>query len=112
MKKIEIQLSARQLNTLVYFFNLIGYTYPKTMEEKATKSILDEVIVKIKKKHIDVESSVNTIFSKPKKPKFTFKYHEAYSLEKYILFVETQALNDYDRNVALYIKTKLNQQLV
>ena len=74
MKKIELQLSSRQLNTLVYFFNLIVYTYPKTMEEKATKSILDEVIVKIKKKNIDVESSVNTIFSKPKKSKFKLEY--------------------------------------
>lgn len=112
MKTIALQLTARQLNTLVYFFNLIGYVYPKTMEEKATKSILDEVIIKIKKKNIDVESSTNTLFNKPKKPKFTFKYHEAYSIEKYILFVETQPLSEYDRNVALFIKNKLNQQLV
>lgn len=112
MKKIILELSAKQLNALVYFFNMIDYTYPKTREQKTTKAILDEVILKIKKKALDVESSTNTLFSKPKKSKFSFKYYEGDALEKYILFAEGQALNEYDRNVALFIKTKLNQQLV
>jgi hypothetical protein len=111
MKKIEIQLTARQLNTLVYCFNFINYVYPKTRNEKVMKSILDEIILKIKKKHLEIESSSNTLFNKPKKPKFTFKYYEANCLEQFLLMAEDYSLNDYDRNVILFIKNKLNQQL-
>ncbi|WP_264521181.1 hypothetical protein [Flavobacterium sp. N1994] len=111
MKKVQLQLTARQLNSLVYCFNFINQVYAKSREEKTTKSILDEVILKVKKKHLEVESSINTIFSKPKVSKFSFKYYEADALEKYVLFAEEQSLNEYDRNVVLFIKSKLNQQL-
>lgn len=111
MKKIDLKLTARQLNSLAYTFNFIGYVYPKTRDEKVMKSILDDLILKIKKKNLDVESSVNNLFTKPKTSKFTFKYYEADCLEKYLIFCEKQVLNEYDRNVVLFIKNKLNQQL-
>ncbi|WP_264522167.1 hypothetical protein [Flavobacterium sp. N1994] len=111
MKKIELQLTARQLNTLVYCFNFIGFTYPKTREQKVMKSILDDVILRVKKKHLEVESSVNTLFTKPKKSKFTFKYYEADCLEKFLIMSEQQSLSEYDRNVVLFINNKINQQL-
>lgn len=112
MKKIVLELSARQLNTLVYCFNFIGFVYPKTREQKQMKSILDKVILKVKKKHLDVESSTNTLFTKPKKSKFSFEYYEGDALEKYLVTAEQNSLSEYDRNVVLFITTKLNQQLV
>jgi hypothetical protein len=112
MKKVVLELTARQLNTLVYSFTYINYVYPKTREQKVMKSILEKLILKIKKKHLEVESSINTLFSKPKKCKFTFEYYEGDCLEKYLLIVESkQPLNDYDSNAILFIKNKLNQQL-
>jgi hypothetical protein len=111
MKKIELLLTARQLNTLVYLFNSISVVYPKERKEKVMKSIIDDIILKVKKKNLEIESSVNTIFSKPKKAKFTFKYYEGDCLEKYLLMAIEQPLNEYDANVVLFITNKLNQQL-
>ena len=111
MKKVILELSARQLNTLVFLFTFNNQIYPKTREQKAMKSILEKLMLKIKKKHLEVENSINTLFTKPKKCKFTFEFYEADSLEKYILIVEDNIFNDYDKNAILLIKNKLNQQL-
>lgn len=75
------------------------------------KSILVELAIKIEKKHVEVKSHTKTLFSKPKKPKFTFKYYEADALENFLLIAENEPLNEYDRNVVRYIIHKLNQQL-
>lgn len=75
------------------------------------KSILDNIIIKIEKKNIEVKASLKTLFSKPKKAKFTFLYHEAHSLEQFLLIVENFVMNPYDQNAVLFIKDKLNQQL-
>lgn len=111
MKKVTLELSPRQLNTLVYLFTFINHVYPKTREQKVMKSILEKVMLKIKKKHLEVESSLNTLFSKPKRCKFTFEYYEGDCLEKYIILIEGNALGEYDRNATLFIKNKINQQL-
>lgn len=109
--KIELQLSSEQLNALVSCFNSIVFIYGKHRKERVLKSILDEVIVKFKKKNIDIESSSNTLFEKPKKPKFSLKYYEADALEQYLIMIVDEDLNDYDRNVVRLIKDKLNQKL-
>jgi hypothetical protein len=111
MKKIELILTARQLNTLVYSFTFIQKIHPKTRSEKVMKSILEKLMLKIKKKHLEVEASIHTLFTKPKKCKFTFEYYEADSLEHFLLIAENFILNDYDQNCILFIKNKLNQQL-
>lgn len=111
MKKIDLKLSAKQLNTLVYLFNQIGFVYSKERKHRVLKSILDEVILRVKKKHLELESSGKTLFTKAKDTKFTFKYYEADCLEQYLLMAKENPLNEYDRNVALLIITKLNQQL-
>ena len=111
MKKIELTLTARQLNTLVYTFTFTQKLYPKTRSEKVMKSILEKLMIKIRKKHIDVQASLHTLFSKPKKCKFTFEYHEGDCLEQFLIIAENFSMNDYDRNAILYIKNKINQQL-
>lgn len=111
MKKIELQLTARQLNSLVYFFTFANQFYPKTREQRVLKSVLDEVMIKIQKKNVEVSIAATNLFSKPKKTKFTFKFYEANSLEQYLLLIENHATNEYDRNAHLFIKNKLNQQL-
>jgi hypothetical protein len=111
MKKIQIELTARQLNTLVYCFTFINHVYPKERSQKVLKSILEKLMLRIKKKHLEVESSIQTLFSKPKKSKFTFEYYEGDCLEQYLLIIENNIFNDYDRNAILFIKNKLNQQL-
>ena len=111
MKKIELQLTATQLNTLVYSFGLLEKIYPKTRREKVMKSILVELAIKLQKKHIEVKAFSKTLFSKPKKPKFTFKYYEADALENFLLLAENEPLNEYDRNCVRFLIHKLNQQL-
>jgi len=112
MKKIQLQLTPRQLNTLVYLFTYVNRVYPKTRAEKVMRSILDRLMIKIKKKHVEVEATVHTLFTKKdKKYTFTFEYHEADCLEQYLLIADDFPLNDYDQNAVLFMKNKLNQQL-
>ena len=68
-------------------------------------------MIKIEKKNVEVKASHSTLFTKTKKAKFTFEYHEADCLEQYLLIAENFALNEYDQNAVLFMKTKLNQQL-
>lgn len=109
--KIELKLSARQLNTVVYCFSTIQLVYSKERKHRVAKSILDEIIIKLKKKHVEVENQENNLFAKKKDTKFTFKVYEADCLEQYLLMVENTPLNDYDRNAIRLIINKLNQQL-
>jgi hypothetical protein len=111
MNKIQLELSARHLNTLVYLLSYSNRFYPSNRTEKAMKSILSKLQIKIEKKHCEVKASLDTLFSKPKKSKFTFEYHEADCLENYLLLVDNIPMNDHDRNVVLLLKNKLNQQL-
>lgn len=109
--KIELQLSARQLNTLVYALSYLDKTLSKTRTEKVMKSILLEMAIKIEKKNVELKRTLNSLFSARKKAKFTFKYHEADVLEKFLIIVHDYPLNEYDKMAVLYIINKLNQQL-
>ncbi|MBY0485662.1 MAG: hypothetical protein K2P85_00490 [Flavobacteriaceae bacterium] len=111
MKKVIIELSERQLNTLVYCFTYSNKFYPTTREQKVLKSILEKVSLRVMKKHLEVKAIVNTLFTKKKKSKFTFEYHEAHCIEQYLIIIEDNPFNEYDRNAILFIKNKLNQQL-
>lgn len=109
--KIELQLSVRQLNTLVYALSYLDKTVSKTRPEKVMRSILLEMAIKIEKKNVELKRHLNTLFSTPKKTKFTFKYHEADALEKFLIIVHNNPLNEYDKMAVLFIINKLNQQL-
>lgn len=110
--KINLKLTARQLNTVVYCFNSVNLSYSKDRSHRVLKSILDEVMLKMQKKNLEAQQTAGLLFHKPKDTKFTFKYHEADCLEKYLLSIEENTpLNEYDRNAIRLIINKLNQQL-
>lgn len=109
--KIELQLSARQLNTLVYALIYLDKTVSKTRPEKVMRSIVLELAIKIEKKNVELKRSMNSLFTTPKKTKFTLKYHEADALEKFLIMVHDYALSEYDKMAVLYIINKLNQQM-
>jgi hypothetical protein len=109
--KPELKLSERQLNTLVYCFNQIGLVYSKERQQRVLKSILDEVSLRMEKKLLDLKKANADLFSKKKEAKFTLKLYEADAIEQYLLSIESEPLNDYDRNCVRLIINKLNQQL-
>lgn len=109
--RVDLRLSAKQLNTLVFSFNALE-KIPDSRDVKVARSILDKVVLKLRKKHLDVQSVHTTLFSKtPKKHKIPLEYHEAHYLEEFVTIMEDFPMNDYDRNVLRLIKSDLNQKL-
>ena len=109
--KVNLKISAQQLNALVYHFPRPPYTPEKSREIKVARSVLDKVILKFEKKQIENKRQTATLFSKPKKISFSLEYYEGHYLEKFIQAVEEFPMNEYDRNVLRLIKSNLNQQL-
>lgn len=107
--KAELKLSNRQLNSLVYSFNMITNLPVSDREQRVARSVLDKTVLRFRKKYLEVQQTAPT-FSK-KKYKFTLEYHEAHHLEQFILIAEQTAMNEYDHNVMHFIKSTLNQQL-
>ncbi len=109
--KIDLRLSAKQLNTLVFSFNTLTDIPTNSRDVRVSRSILDKVMLKFRKKHAEVHNAHATFFSKPKKYKFSLEYYEAHYLENFAKIMDEYPMNDYDRNVLRLIKTNLNQQL-
>lgn len=108
--KIKLKISEKQLNTLVYSFGFFDKTPNKERAIKVARSVLDKVVLKMKKKQLEIQQSSN-LFTKDKKHLFTLEYYEAHFLEQFTIVVAEQPLSDYDRNVIRLIQTTLNQQL-
>ncbi|SDX10671.1 hypothetical protein [Flavobacterium degerlachei] len=108
--KIPLKLSPQQLGALVHSFNAIGKIPVNTRDVRVARSILDKVIVKLKKKHIEIDWN-QTLFSKKKKTTLTLEYYEAHYLEYFVTIVDNYPMSEYDRNVIRYIKNDLNQKL-
>jgi hypothetical protein len=109
--KLTLKLSAKQLSTLIYCFQNSGQTQVQTKEEKFTWSILNEIILKVQKKYLDVTASTN-LFNSKKKHSFNFTYYQAFMLEKFLQIAQQRALSEYDRNVVQLIISTINKQLV
>jgi len=110
LMKIALKISLQQLGALVYSFNHIA-TIPVTDRKvKVARSCLDDIVIKLKKKHAE-EDYKRTLFSPKKKINFSLKYHEAHYLENYLIIVDDFAMSEYDRNVLLFIRSELNQKL-
>lgn len=108
--KIDFHLSSQQLNALVFSFNALTKIPVNNRDVKVARSILDKVVVKFKKKLIEVQAS-ETLFTKKKKYKFSLEYYEAHYLEQFVTIMDQFPMNEYDRNVLHLIKTWLNQKL-
>lgn len=108
--KITLKMSLRQLGSLVYSFNSIAKIPANKREIKVARSILDKVVIKIKKKHIEEEYK-STLFTQKKKINFSFEFAEAHYLEYFLAIVEEFPMNEYDHNVIRFIRSELNQKL-
>lgn len=109
--KVEINLTQRQVSTFSHLFNYLVQIPTNTQEHRVIRSLLDDVALKVQKKALEVNFKP-TLFSKPKKTKFTFKFHEAYYIEKYLTIVnEKIPLSDYDSNALLFIRSTFNQKI-
>lgn len=108
--KIALKISLKQLSVLVYSFNHIGKIPITDREIKVARSILDKVVIKIKKKHIEEDYKM-TLFTPKKKINFSFEFHEAHYIERFLIIVDDFAMSEYDRNVLHFIRNELNQKL-
>lgn len=72
--------------------------------------MLDKVILKFKKKQLEVQLNAD-LFTKDKKHTFTLEYYEAHFLEQFTILTHDHPLNEYDRNVIRFVQSSLNQQL-
>lgn len=109
--KVKLKISEKHLNSLVYSFGFLDHFPNKEREVKVARSVLDKVILKFKKKQLEVQMGA-TLFTKTKKHTFTLEYFEAHYLEQFTILTDGHPLNDYDRNVIRFIQSSLNQQLV
>ena len=110
INKVALKISLQQLGSLVYSFNHIAKIPVTDREAKVRRSCLDKIVIKLKKKHVE-ESYKANIFSPKKKHSISMEFHEAYFLEKYLIIVDDFGMSEYDRNVLLFIRSNLNQQL-
>jgi len=108
--KVKLKISEKKLNSLVYSFGFLDHCPNKDREIKVARSVLDKVILKFKKKQLEVQMAGN-LFTKDKIHVFTLEYFEAHFLEQFTILTAEHPLNDYDRNVIRSIQSSLNQQL-
>ena len=111
MLKVKLKISEKHLNSLVYSFGFLDHFPNKNRDVKVARSVLDKVILKFRKKQLEVQMTSN-LFTKGKKHNFTLEYYEAHFLEQFTILTAEHPLNDYDRNVIRFIQSTLNQQLV
>ena len=109
--KIDLKLNIMQLKVLVDTFNQEITPDESICYQKAAKSVLSKVTLKIKKKQLDELQKVD-IFSSKKKNKISMAYHEAYFLYQFLLLINHNALDTYERNVISIIRFDLNQKLI
>jgi hypothetical protein len=110
MNRIKLKISEKQLNTLVYSFGFLEQGSNKDRSVKVARSVLDKVILKFKKKQLEVQMN-SDLFTKAKKHSFTLEYFEAHFLEQFTILTHDHPLNEYDRNVIRLIQSILNKQL-
>jgi hypothetical protein len=108
--KIDLKLSPQQLDALVFSFKSIDTIPVNDREVKVARSVLDKVILKFRKKHLETKQMM-TLFTKKKKLSFSLEYHEAHYLERFVTIMDSFAMSEYDRNVLRFIKSGLNQKL-
>lgn len=109
--KIKLKISEKQLNALVYSFVVLHRAPIKLREVRVARSVLDKVVLKFKKKQLEVQQ-VSDLFTRNKKHLFSLEYHEAHYLEQFTILIDDYPFSDYDRNAIRQIQATLNQQLV
>lgn len=108
--KITLKLSAKQLSVLVYLLQQNDQPNNANKEERFFWSILNELKLKIEKKHLEINSGL-TLFNSKQKHNLRFNFYQAYIIEQYLIICSRQPLNDYDGNVLKFIYSTINKQL-
>lgn len=108
--KIDLKITFSQLEVLVLAFSVMTEPPIQHRDTKVARSVLDKVMIKIKKKHID-ESVKSSLFSQKKKFKVSFEYYEAHYLEKFLEIIIAFCDKDYENAVITRIIAELNQKL-
>lgn len=108
--KIKLKISEKQLNALVYSFGAIEKTPTKDRGVKVARSVLDKIVLKFKKKQLEVQQE-HSLFKSNKKHNFSLEIVEAHFLEQFTVIMDKYPLSGYDRNALRQIQSTLNQQL-
>lgn len=111
MMKISLKLTHRQLNTLVHHFGILDTPPIKDRNAKVARSVLNKVVIRFKKKKIDVDSNQTLFSPKGKQISFPLEYYEAHYLETFCQICDAFPMSEYDRNALQSIVRHLNQQL-
>lgn len=107
MEKITIKINHVALEVLCKRFNAIKYRGNLSAEQKVVLSIIADLTLQLEKKEISKRHTT-------KRFKMSFKYHEAFALERHcrLLFNEFYMLMDvYDRHVLLDVANQIDKQL-
>ncbi len=109
--KTALKLSIKQIGVVVFAYeSFVKQHHTKTREAKVARSILDKTIIRLKKKLLD-QTFAPQLFQKPKKFNFSLEIFEAHYLEQFVMLMENYPMSEYDKNVLMFIKSNLNQQL-
>ncbi|KFC60000.1 hypothetical protein [Flavobacterium gilvum] len=108
--KIKLKLSEKQIGALVYSFNQTPRTPPKERVAKVAKSVLDKVVLKVRKRQLEVQQDSN-LFNQKKKFDFSLELVEAHFLEQHLVSMYSFPMCEYDKNAINQIASTLNQQL-
>jgi hypothetical protein len=108
--KVDIKITFSQLQVLVQAFQLLTPEPINNRDVKVARSVIDKVVVRLKKKHID-ESVKTSLFTEKKKFKLSFEYYEAHFLEKFLEIIVIMVDNIYWLNVLNTIRSQINQKL-
>ncbi|MRJ09400.1 hypothetical protein EDL99_11110 [Ornithobacterium rhinotracheale] len=108
MEKINLKITPEQLNAILTGLEEVPHPLSKTPEQRAVRSIFDELLTKLLKKQVEKRNEPqNNPF------KMTLKYHEAYALSV-ILTQVRELLPPYymlEKTSILRINFQISEQL-
>ncbi len=104
MEKITIKINHVALEVLCSTFDDGGYSGNISAEQKVVRSIMADLSLQLEKKEISKRHT-------SKKFKMSFKYHEAFALEKHCRMVYSNYFQCYTTHVALDVANQIHKQL-
>jgi hypothetical protein len=112
--KIELKILPAHVLALATSLDFLPKMQGLTRSQMILRSVMDNTMIKIHKKRIDIQNQSN-LFNQKKKIKVTLELFEGHYLEIFVgMVLENPSfflLNEYDRNALLSIVNELNQKL-
>lgn len=113
LMKIDLHPTFKHLGVLVFMFQQYYPTstpFDASRDVKVTRSVLDNVVMRIRKKYMAEEGRHN-YRPKGKHFKIPLEYHEAFVLLGFLDMVATMQLGEYDKNVVNMLRRHLDEKL-